>query len=268
MKLFERDYMRLTDAERTEWQSLREAEVVDKTGSIEVRVSKFHDYPKAARHFDSLFPNQYLDIVELADTDRLNTLLNDFQKLIDSPQANEREILNYISSTHSHFIIGAILKNNYSFGHHDAFLFREFPLGTSHKADYLLVGQSSDGWSFVFVELESPNENVTLKNGDLGASFRKGLNQISDWDAWIDGHFPSLTEVFSKCKHPDTALPDEFVKLDKSRIHYVVVAGRRTDFLDKTYRTRRTKLRDNAELILHYDNVVDAARGVIGGETY
>ena len=267
MKLHERDYMDLTDDERAEWQSWRQQEVV-KVGKSEARRSRFRDYPKAARHFTSLFPNQYLDIVELKDEARLNEQLDCFRKLLDAPKVNERQILNFIKKECTHFIIGSILKNYYSFGHHDAYLFPEFPLGTSFKVDYVLSGKSSDGYSFVFVELESPCDDATLSNGDLGFSFRKGLNQIADWDVWLDGHFSSLAETFNKCKQEGESLPQEFVKYDKSRIHYVVIAGRRSDFLDKTYRTRRQKLRDNTELILHCDNVVDAAQDVIGCATY
>lgn len=271
MKLYERDYMQLTDDEYAEWQSLQEQEVVDKIdkiGTMEIRQSRFRDYPKAARHFRSLFPNNYLDIVELKDETRLNEQLDRFRQLLDSSQVNERKILNFINNDGVYFIIASLLKNYYSFGHHAAFLFPEFPLGTSYKVDYLLVGRSSGGWSFVFVELESPNENVTLANGDLGASFRKGLSQIADWDNWLDGHFSSLIETFDKCRSQDASLPHEFVTLEKPRIHYLVVAGRRNDFLERTYRTRRKKLRDNAELILHYDNVIDAAEDIIGRETY
>jgi len=265
MKLFERDYTQLTDDEYAQWQELRGEEVADKLGKF--RQSRFRDYPKAVRHFLSLFPNQYLDIVELKDETCLNSLLDNFRTLLDAPEVNERQILNFINGKCAYFIIASILKKYYSFGHHDAFLFREFPLGTSYKVDYFLTGQSSDGWSFVFVELEAPNQGITLANGELGLSFRKGLNQIADWDTWLDANFSSLRETFEKCRNSTKSLPSEFVTLDKSRIDYVVVAGRRNDFHDKTYNTRRKK-RQTSELLLHYDNVVDAAQDVIGRSTY
>ena len=268
MKLHERDYTQLTDDEHAKWQSLKEQEVVGKRGRSETRRSRFRDYPKAARHFTSLFPNQYLDTVELKDETRLNALLDGFRTLLADSEVNERAILSFTKNNRAYFIVASVLKRYYQSGHHIAFLFPEFPLGTSYKADYLLVPKSSDGWSFVFVELESPNQHVTLSNGDLGSSFRKGLNQIADWDTWLDARFSSLRETFDKCRSNSMPLPHEFVEMDKSRIHYVVIAGRRNDFLDKTYRTRRTKLRDNAELLLHYDNVVDAAQELIGGQTY
>ena len=52
------------------------------------------------------------------------------------------------------------------------------------------------------------------------------------------------------------ALPTEFLELDKSRMHYVVVAGRRKDFSSKT-RLLKRRQKKNGILLLHYDNLLD-----------
>ena len=267
MKLYNRDYTELTESEIEKLLSLRQEEVVGKLGNLEIRRCKFHEYPKAARHFLTLFPNNYLDIVELKDKKRLKSQLEQFFHLINSDEVTERKILNFINNECAYFIIGSILKQYFHFGHHDAFLFPEFQLGNSHQVDYLLVGRSSDGWHFVFIELESPVGNITIASGDLGAVIRKGLAQVSDWDAWLQARYSSLVETFNKYRGRER-LPDEFFTLDKSRIYYVVVAGRRTDFKDKTYRIRRTMKNKDTILILHYDNILDAAANVIGERTY
>ena len=63
-------------------------------------------------------------------------------------------------------------------------------------------------------------------------------------------------------------LPNEFLILDKSRIHYAVVAGRRCDFNEKTYKIKRDyKIEQNITL-LYYDNLYDSAKYVIGKATY
>jgi hypothetical protein len=268
MKLFDRDYMSLTADEEEEWRNQQQKEVVGEFGSHAVRRSRFRDYPKAARHYRSLFPNNYLDVVELKDEQLLVDKVKCLRSLVDNKCVNERQILNFINENRAYFIVGALLKQYFTFGHHDAHLFREFPLGTSHKADYLLIGRSSGGWSFVFVELESPYGSITLANGEFGATIRSGQKQVADWDTWIDGNFASLKEIFNRYKSLNETLPDEFITLDKSRIHYVVIAGRRSDFSEKTYRLRRKTDRDNFQLILHYDNLLDAASEVIGKDTY
>lgn len=268
MKLYERDYTTLTPEEEAEWQSLKRQELVEKMGGVAVGWDNFRDYPKAARHFISLFPNNYLDIVELEDESRLKLQLDQFSRLLDSDEVTERTILTFIKHEHAYFIVASMLKDHFHFGHHDAYLFPEFQLGNSYQVDYLLVGQSSEGYSFVFVELEAPTGSITLTNGDIGVAIRKGLSQVADWDTWIEARFGSLAETFDKCRRCDECLPHEFVSLDKSRIHYVVVAGRRADYKEKTYRFRRKAQKENSVLILHYDNLVDAAQNVIGQATY
>ena len=124
--------------------------------------------------------------------------------------------------------VGSLLKTYFHFGHHSAHLFPEFRLGNSFLVDFLLVGKDSGGWSFVLVELEAPAGNITLKNGDLGSAVRKGLSQVESWDEWREARYGSLAETFDKSRRSDVCLPREFIALDKSRIHYVVVAGRRS----------------------------------------
>ncbi|MHB0864991.1 hypothetical protein ACYCS5_28080 [Paenibacillus sp. SEL3] len=80
--------------------------------------------------------------------------------------------------------------------------------------------------------------------------------------------YTSFQEAILKYKNAAQQLPLEFMVPDRTRIHFVVVAGRRTDFKEKTYRTkRRTKTEQNIEL-LHYDNLYDTAKEVVGKATY
>jgi hypothetical protein len=269
MNLYKRDFTKLTAEEDAAWCEVKEQEHEGKYGKFSLKKNLFRKYPKAARHFVHLFPNHYLDIVELENQCQLQEQVQAFSHLLQSEGVNERAILNFIKVNRAYFIVGAILKSyHYRFGHHEAYLFPEFQLGNSHQVDYLLVGKGSGGYEFVFVEFEAPSGQITMGNGDLGASFRKGLAQVQDWDTWLEARYVSLKETFDKHRQLSAALPDEFTSMDKSRLHFAVVAGRRVDFQDRTYRIRRKKLTDERCLLLHYDNLVDAAQNVIGKATY
>ncbi|MEL6441206.1 MAG: Shedu anti-phage system protein SduA domain-containing protein [Cyanobacteria bacterium J06621_8] len=161
-----------------------------------------------------------------------------------------------------------MLKEYFNFGHHGAYLFREFQLGNSYKVDYLLIGKNSGGWHFVFVELEAVQGRITKEDGSLGEVFRMGLEQVSDWNRWLEAKYSALRETFDKYKKLDSSLPDEFTQLDTTRIHYVVVAGRRKDFKERTYRIRRENQKRSSGLLLHYDNLIDTAENIIGKSTY
>lgn len=271
MKLYSRDYNNLTNEEMVKWQQLKEEEIVHELGTLKIRKSKYSMYPKAVRHYLSLFPNNFLDTLDLKQEGKLNLLADKFLTLLGDETINERSILNFINENFAHFIIASILKGPYSFGHHGAFVFPEFQLGNSYQVDFLIVGKSSGGYEFVFVELEHPYKDIFLKDGHLGNAFRKGLNQITDWKRYLDQNFESLNETFEKYKNPSLPLPKEFLKRDDTRYHYVVVAGRRNHFSineEKSYSIKRETLKDKNTLLLHYDNLYDSAKRIIGKVTY
>lgn len=267
MKLYERDYSILNEEEIIEWNRVKESE---KNGTLFGRINKFREYPKAARHYSSLFPNNYLDIEELKDEKYIRVVANEFLNKLNETNINERKILNFINDNQYYVIIASILKL-YNFGHHDAYLFKEFPLGTSYKVDYLLIGKGSGGYEFVFIELEKSNERIFIQSGELGETFNKGLRQIANWKRWCENHFLSLREIFVKCRSKDKDLPSEFISNDSTRRHYVVVAGRRTDFeknSETTYTVRREMRRDKGIELLHYDNLYKFTLDIIGNNSY
>ncbi|MFS0637302.1 Shedu anti-phage system protein SduA domain-containing protein [Mesobacillus foraminis] len=268
MKVYNRDFNYLTEEEQKAWELIKEQEKVIR-GNFRVTRNKFHEYPKAVRYYKSLFPNNYLDIMDLKEIEKLNTQLDQFIELVRDSNSNERTLLNYINQNQAYPIIASLFKS-YQFGHHAAFIFPEFQLGNTYQVDYLLVGKSSGGYEFIFVELEHPRNKIFLQDGTHGEAFRKGLKQVKDWKRWLEVYFSSLNETFKKYVSPRQSLPEEFLVPDRTRYHYVVVAGQRTDFeknKDLTYRTRREEA-ENKILLLHYDNLYDMAKRIIGENNY
>ena len=219
--LYDRDFKILTEEERRQWERAKEYKKTKiGKGFSPIQLDKFHELmPNAAYHYESIFPNHLLNIKHLDDIEHIEKIRNEFVRLLDT-NPNEREILKFISSNKAYFIIGSILKANYDFGHHAAFAFREFELPPNFVADYLLVGKNSGGHEFVFIELESPVGSIVNSDGTFGATIRKGIKQIEDWDAWIESNFSHLILLFQKYNGTYQPLPIEFFSLDKSRIHY------------------------------------------------
>jgi hypothetical protein len=269
MRLYKRDYTKLTPKERREWNAEKRKikKNEDEFGSIDARFFLTLKFPKAAQHYKSLFPNNYLDPRELKRLRKLKRIRDDFEKLVSKKSTTERQILNFIKKREAYFIIGSILEH-YFFGHHATYLFREFEIPPNYKADFLIIGKSSMGHEFIFVELENPYLNITTGDGSFGKTIRKGYKQVEDWDKLLESNFSSLRLVFDKYKGgPKVELPREFIDYDKTRVHYVIVAGRRKDFNERTYRNRR-KGKGNNVLVLHYDNLIDSGSRIIGNDTY
>lgn len=254
--LYKRNYLELTQKETKELKIaedfIRQARLKNKFLSS-IEFIKYHELlPTASYFYKSLFPNNYLS-EELNSNDVID-LFGKFKDLLKDEKTNERDLLNFIKNNESYFILESLFFR-YDFGHHGAYLFREFQLPPNFLVDFLLVGKNSGGFEFIFIEFESPNKEITLKDGSLGNGFRKGIKQIEDWDSWLDSNFSTLKNLFKKYQNPNKNLPSEFYELDKTRIHFLVIAGQRKHFNEKTYRVKRKGINDIK--IKHYDNLID-----------
>lgn len=270
MKLYHRDFNIITVEEQKLWDDIKQQEALIINGKLSsIKISHYDKYPIAVRHFLSLFPNNHLDSFELTkESETLKGKLEDFKVLLDNSFTTEREILNFIQTDKAFFIIGSILKKNFLFGHHGLYIFPEFKLPPNFQVDYLIIGKNSDGYHFVFVELENPYGQITIRDGSYGETIRKGIRQIDDWELWLEQNYAHLRLVFEQALGKNELLPKEFSVFDKTRVHYIVVAGRRKDYNDKTYRLRRSLSEQRKLQVLHYDNLIDYATQTIGTFSY
>lgn len=261
-----RNYKIITQEEKQAYEEIHASEKVRRFGNI----NRYNDYPEAVKHYLSLFPNNHIYLCDMKKNQDLHALNVRFYDLYYDIETNEQDILRFINhDPQAYHIIGSIFNaGGFRFGHHDAYLFPEFRLGNEYRADYLLIGKSSGGYEFIFVELEKPNGRVTLQNGHPGQVIRSGEFQIEDWKSWVDAHFNELKTFFDKEKQVGKTLPTEFYQYDRTRVHYVVVGGTREDYTDTTYQTRRRREQEANILILHYDNLFDAAERLLDCNTF
>lgn len=265
-RLYERDYMEIYACEIQEKNKI-EQEVNGEYKNKFAKINCFRKYPKAIRHSESLFPNNYMDIMLLEEKDQLADECNKFEELLNDTTTTELRVKRFIQDN-GYYHIPASIFSIFCFGHHEAVLFKEFQLGTSYKADYLLVGRGSGGWQFIYVEFENPYGSVVRKDGEWGEVIRSGLSQISDWKRYIGANYKAIEVEFQK--QTNKTLPKEFTSFDPTRIHYVVVAGRRKDFDShekNRYLQRESEQTHNIKII-HYDNLLEYARDLIGKNSY
>ena len=262
--LFKRDYLQLTQEEENERKRI-DSEGRNVSGAPFGRKNMFHKYPKAVRHNMTLFPNNYLDTLELKEVDKLEEQCNGFEEVLENKNTTELDIKRYIQNNGFYHIPASIFKA-FNFGHHEAVLFKEFQLGTSYKADYLLVGRASGGWQFIWVEFENPYNNIARVDGTFGETIRKGINQIDEWKRFLESNYATVSAEFEKATNKP--LPNEFVRYDSTRMHYVVIAGRRNDFSNDLRTNQRCLYVEKRISLFHYDNLLDFARGLINCKTY
>ena len=263
--LFDRDYRELTK-EKIEEKNKIDTAMNPSKGKFG-KIKCFRSYPQAIRYNQSLFPNNYMDINLLQNRQELEKQADGLVRLLDNHETTELNVKRYIQDNKYYCIPASIFVRYYTFGHHEAVLFKEFPLGTSYKADYLLAGRGSGGWQFIFVEFECVYGNIFLKDGSFGSAIRKGKKQIEDWKKYLEANYTSIYTEFKR--YTNKNLPDEFVHYDSSRMHYVIITGRRADFDNDTRRWEQRNLESKENIDLcHYDNLLDDFRSLIGRESY
>jgi len=269
MRLYKRDYTKLTVEDRNQLEKNKvESSLKLNEKKFEINITNKLLFSKGIKHYQSLFPNNYLDPDDLIMKDKLGQINQRFVKLIDNRSTKERDILAFIKNEEAYHIIGAILADNYNFGHHSTYLFPEFELPASYKSDFLLIGRRSGGHEFLFIEFEEVYGQIATQDGSFGLAIRKGLKQIEDWEFWLESNFHSMKIIFEKYKSENEQLPREFYNFDKTRVHYALVAGRRGDFKETTYRNQRIKRQDSDINVFHYDNLIDLSNKIIGQKSY
>ena len=202
--LYSRDYnLGLTEQEKEQYKIIAGREYREKKTSGFGNVNNPAKYPKAARLCQTLFPNNFLDFIDLRDSEDIAKRNSQFLDYLNICK-NEREILNYIKVSENYHIIGSLLRGmSLRIGHHGAFLFPEFQLSNKYQVDYLLLGKSSGGYEYVLIELENPYGKITINDGDLGAEFRDGISQIQEWKRWLQTNYASFSETFKKYKNKE-----------------------------------------------------------------
>ena len=130
---------------------------------------------------------------------------------------------------------------------------------SAYVADYLLIGNSSDGYQFVFVELEAPNGRITKEKGTrFGEVINKGIEQVRDWQMYIAANWNVIVAELEKHSFSNTKLPRQLYKYCPYQIYYAVIAGLRKDF--ENIRDRKLQLQnENNITLLHYENLIDVA---------
>lgn len=178
-------------------------------------------------------------------------------KQLDNAQ-KENDIQKYIKDNEKWFIPASIFEN-YDFGHHEAYIVPEQPLGSEYRVDYMLLGRNSIGHHLVFVEFENVNVDFKIKSqNEVTNDVRKGLAQIRDWKIWIDKNKSYFME--------SSGLGEIGRNIPSWGIRYCLVVGRRHLMSNEANELRRILHNENRDVdIITYDRLVDNIKRLCNG---
>lgn len=194
----------------------------------------------AVRHLQSRYPENFIDNLTLPISaewyiDQYNQLLN--------ASIDERPLQKFFQA--NPFMIASILQNT-DFGHHKRYVFPQFQIANKYRPDFVVSGTNSQGYGWIFIELQSPNCHILLKNGQASEQAREGLHQIRTWQDWFGNHLD-----FAK-----TGMDME--GLHESRMLYYLIIGRRDNYQDEENKWRDREMKvDKSLRIISYDRLID-----------
>lgn len=168
---------------------------------------------------------------------RLVTIVDELERIVSAPGVHEkRDIHPFIAAN------PFLLHSN-----HDAII-SEVPIGmgTEHRMDFLVREPNGE---YVLVEIENPNHRLVNQNGDISAHVNHAVQQVENWQEWIEDNLPTAQRYFA-----DISSPRGLVIIGRSR--------NMARFEKRKIARRNTNLASRMK-ILTYDDLLAGARAHI-----
>jgi hypothetical protein len=154
-------------------------------------------------------------------------------------------------------------------GGNNRFMFSEFPLGSDHKVDFLILNSTSFVWEAIFVELESVKSNFFNKNRTPNKKLVIATQQIAEWKRYIDINKENIRKEFCKrtakkdllgyaepSDNPSNLIdPRTFLKFE-----FYIVMGRRTDVKSENIYYIGSYTDNYGVSLITYDRLLDLAK--------
>jgi hypothetical protein len=164
----------------------------------------------------------------------LERILKRFEELLEG-ETQEEDLQRFI-------------KDNSFVLHQSAEAIPKQKLGEDSVTDFVLVASTTQGPTYILVELEHAGHQVLTKDLTLTGPVNHAIKQTRDWDVWLESN-----KAYFQNKLPGFETPK-----------YLVVIGRSKDFDDQQRKYIRSYNREwrNLEL-LTYDDVLARFRATI-----
>lgn len=192
----------------------------------------------------------------------------DFSQFLDETKG-EREVSKYLEQ-HSQILYWTLCRAS----GHCRFVFREFPLGSDYKVDYVIVNSYSGVWEMMFIELEPVDDPVFTKAGVPTKRLAGAIKQLGDWKEYVDMHKDSVRATLVKwaehgkdilgysgvehiSNYSGDYLADPASYLADS---YHIVIGRRDNVSRSGHKRKASYTLQHRMEIMSYDRILDLVR--------
>ena len=125
---------------------------------------------------------------------KVEDAIREFSGLLNN-QADESKIQCFLEN-HSYFFNGIIRLWGASP------LLAKIVLGSDYKVDFACFDAGSCGPEWRFIEIESPKHSLFTKSGDLSAPANHAIQQVRDWQTWVDMNLDYARKTFPHIIYP------------------------------------------------------------------
>jgi len=138
--------------------------------------------------------------VAFHQTEKFARAVADFQDLLDQDDVHEKRDIHPFLKENSFILHSSPIE-----------ILSEVQIGVGKEyvLDFLI--READG-SYVVVEIENPRHTLVNANGDISAPVHHALQQVEDWQEWIEDNLPTVQRKF-----PDMSAPQGVVVIGRSK---------------------------------------------------
>ncbi|HEY5603987.1 MAG TPA: Shedu anti-phage system protein SduA domain-containing protein [Gammaproteobacteria bacterium] len=189
---------------------------------------------------------------------------NEFKEWLDS-QSGERGALEFFAAR-PQILYWTFCRA----GGHCRFLFKEFPLGSQYKADFVILNSYSGVWEVMFIEMEPVDDNVFTQNGIPSRRLAGAVKQVDDWSEYFDMHKNQVrAELVRWAKSKDllgystdnviSNMSGDYLSDPESYLKdsFHIVIGRRENISRASHKRKATYTSKHGIEIVSYDRIKD-----------
>lgn len=78
------------------------------------------------------------------------------------------------------------------------FAIPQLQFGADYRADFVVLSAHSGAWIATFIELESPQARLYLKDGTESRCLRTAIRQLKDWARWVETDRTRLVQALRR----------------------------------------------------------------------
>lgn len=160
-------------------------------------------------------------------------IIESWEILLNDTTQKEESYQNYLSK-HCGFFFP---KNN---DLREQVIVEKLKFGADYISDFVVCeNQRSYGFQYTLIEIESPHTPPFTKDGKQSARLRDAIQQIHDWQHWIEGNIEEAKRIFPS---------KEFIVGNISNFKYIIVIGRKENTEENLFKRNFLSNKINIEI--------------------